>query len=349
MIKSKYYCIHNIVNISITANAYVLRQIDLHLAAFEVSALKIKPDIIVDCYDKAPEPNRATVVDDYDYGHGVIHRKSARFWISPHSEQQLYYMDKLVLPINLIVQFALMKKQYTFIHGAAISYLDKAILMPAYPGTGKTTLIAAFFNVGAKIFGDDLCILGNGRLYSYPQAFSVYPHHLAVLPYKNKNAEFLFKRTKYINTISSFFENFDYRIFKLIRFVLNQFAIESINVMPAVIFGGQAISESAPLSKVVVLERSGEINSLVEENVNIAEISRQASTILWHEWHGSFHEILLYDAMAHSGNFLISLLNSVENISKNSFEAVPCSRVKIPANWDNRRLVKEFPDFLIKI
>lgn len=346
---TKYYNIHEIVTASITADDSVLREIDLHLNSFSVPRLNAKPDIIIDFFNKAPSPLRSTVVDDYDYGSGVIHRKSARFWMNLQSDQQLYCMDKLSLPINLIIQFALLKKGFTFVHGAAISYSGKAILMPAYPGTGKTTLISAFFNVGAKIFGDDLCIVGNGRLYSYPQAFSIYPHHLAVLPYKDRRAEVLFNRTKYIDCMRSLLINYNFRIIKIIRFVLGQLRTESVNVMPEVIFGEGAIARDADLNRVVVLERSGEISTLVEEAVDISVISRQAAAILWHEWHGSFHEILLYDAMAQSGSFFISLFDSVYNIINKSFEGVNCSRVKIPASWDNKKLINEFPAFLIKI
>jgi len=320
--------------------------VDLHLGPFCTQTLDATPDVVIDRYDAAPTASRATVVDDYEYGSGIYHRQALRLWMNLKNVQQLYYMDRLALPINLIVQLALLRIGCTFLHGAALLLNGKTVVFPAYPGTGKTTLVAAFVKLGGKLFGDDLCIIGRGRLYSYPQAFSVYPHHLAVLPYKDKYAERAFRKTAVIDKLCAPFERHSSRWVKLIRFVIAQFRISSINVMPEKIFGDSAIAQEGTLEKIVVIERSGEITTLIQEPVNIADIASQATAILWHEWHASFHDLLLYDALSESGRFTPSLFKKVNDIYLETFQAVPCSRIRIPASWNNAKLVGEFPSFL---
>jgi hypothetical protein len=345
MIIEKCYNIHSLVRIRIRADPSVLQEVDYHLGPFCTKILDEAPDVIIDRYDAAPPAPCATVVDDYEYGSGVYHRQSLRLWINLKSDQQLYYMDRFALPINLIVQLALLRRGFTFLHGAALLMEGHAVLFPAYPGTGKTTLVAAFVKSGAKLFGDDLCIIGHGRLYSYPQAFSVYPHHLAVLPYKNEYAVRVFRKTAIIDKMCAPFEHSSSRWAKFLRLIMSQFRTPSINVMPGKIFGISAIAQEGILGKVVVIERSGDIATLIQEQVNIADIASQATAILWHEWHASFHDLLLYDALSEYGRYTLSLFKTVCDIYLESFQSVPCSRIRIPASWNNARLVHEFPPF----
>lgn len=345
MIVEKCYNIHSIIKIIIRANPSVIREVDYHLGPFSWQSLDTAPDVIIDSYDAAPVAARTTVVDEYEYGSGIYHRKSLRLWIDLNNKQQLYYMDRLALPINLIIQLALLRVGYSFLHGAALLLNGKTVVFPAYPGTGKTTIVAAFVKLGGKLFGDDLCIMGDGRLYSYPQAFSVYPHHLPVLPYKDEYAVRAFRKTELIDKLCSIIEHNSNRWVKFIRLAIAQFRTPSINMMPEIIFGDNAIAQKGVLEKVVVIERSGDITELVHEPVNVADIASQATAILWHEWHASFHDLLLYDALSASGRYTISLFKKVNDIYLASFQSVPCSRVRIPASWSNEKLVQEFPSF----
>ena len=345
MIIEKFYNIHSLVRLQVRASADILQEIDHHLGPFCIGELDAEPHVIIDRYEAAPAAARATIVDDYEYGSGIYHRKSIRLWCNLKGAQHRYHMDRLILPINLIVQLALLRIGYSFLHGAALLMNGKAVLFPAYPGTGKTTLVAAFVKQGSKLFGDDLCIIGKGRLYSYPQAFSVYPHHLTILPYKDAYVERAFRRTAMIDKLRAPFENNPHRWSKLVRFILAQFRVPYVNVMPGRIFGEGSIAQDGVLGKVIVIERSGEISSLVQETVDLADIASQATAILWHEWHASFHDLLLYDALSESGRHTLSLFKQVNDIYSASFKFVPCTRVRIPASWDNVKLTCEFPKF----
>lgn len=342
----QYYDIHSLVRLRVCGSSSLLNEIDVHLWPFKCGYINEPIDVLIEQYENAPKVLRTTVVDDYEYGDGVYHRPSSRIRYDIFSAPQTYYMDRLNLPINLVVQMALLRKKYTFIHGAGLSIEGRHVLFPAYPGTGKTTLVSTFVKSGALMFGDDLCIIGDGYIYPYPQALSVYPHHLPILGYSNRNINRKFRNTKIIDNISTIFFRHASRPAKLARLILNSLRTPSVNILPSEVFGINAIAtEKMRLDEVVVLERSGIINKLVHEETVINDIVNQASAILWHEWHASFHDLLLYDAMAESGHGTIDRFNQVCNLVKHVFQAVPCSRIRIPADWDNFMLIREFPVF----
>lgn len=345
MISERYYDIHSIVRVRVRGDASLHREVEFHLASFRCEQLEKPHEILIDRYDAAPPTIRTTVVDDYEYGAGAYHRAARRIRFDMLGRPQTYYMDRLSLPINLIIQLALLRTGHTFLHGAGLSIDGRHVLFPAYPGTGKTTLVAAFVRAGGRLFGDDLCIIGDGQIYSFPQALSVYPHHLPILAYDDQDARRAFRRTALIDRIGAPLAHRTSRLARLARVLLGALRTPSVNVAPAKVFGDEAIAKEGKLEEVVVLERSGEISSLVRETADVTDLADQASTILWHEWHASFHDLLLYDALAETGRGTLGRFRQVSEIAQQAFQAVRCTRVRIPANWDNGTLIREFPSF----
>ena len=57
----------------------------------------------------------------------------------------------------------------TFVHAGAVGWKGRAILLPGYSGTGKTTLTAALVRAGATLFSDEFAVLDRrGRVHPYP-------------------------------------------------------------------------------------------------------------------------------------------------------------------------------------
>jgi len=345
MVIEQCYDIHSIIRVSVRADIRTCHQIDTHLLSFRRDSLDSPADVIIDRYDAAPPTPPVTVVDDYEYGAGVYHRPTGRIRFDILGAPQSYYMDQLCLPINLIVQLALLRTGHTFLHGAGLSIQGNQVLFPAYPGTGKTTLVSAFTRMGAQLFGDDLCIVGDGLIFSYPQALSVYPHHLPVLGYSDRAVERTFRRTELLDSMIAPMAHSTIRPIKLIRFLLNMLRQPSVNLMPNLVFGDNAIASQGKLNEIVALERSGEVDKLTSEPVDLQALADQSATILWHEWHPWFHDLLLYDAMAESGRGTMRKFRQVSDLALGVFQSVKCSRVRIPSNWDNAKLVSEFPAF----
>lgn len=341
----RFYNIHSLIYIKARGDRRLCDDLDFHLKPFKRDSLDKPPDIIIDRFDASPPTSRTTVVDDYEFGMGGYRREQLRIRFDFSGSPQTYYMDRLAQPINLILELALLRKGFTFLHGAGLSIDGRQVLFLAYPGTGKTTLVSAFVRAGGALFGDDLCIVGNGKIYAYPQALSVYPHHLPVLGYSSREIEKAFARAAMINRIRSPLAHSNNPIAKLLRIVLSTICPDSVNIAPELVFGKQAMASEGTLNEVVALERSGEIDTLVREKVDLGDLVDQASIILWHEWHNSFHDLLLYDALAESGRGMTHRIRQVRDLAYKSFQNIPFSRVRIPASWDNTKLVKEFPIF----
>lgn len=349
MITNAFYNIHSIIYINVRGDSRLIDDIDIHLHPFRCNKFYTPPNIIIDRYDNAPCTCRTTVVDDYDYGSGAYRREATRTRFNFIDYPHTYYMDRLGLPINLILQLALLKVGYTFMHGAGLCIDGRSVLFLAYPGTGKTTLASTFVRAGATLYGDDLCIVGNGNIFAYPQALSIYPHHLTVLGYSNSKIKMTFSISALVNRLRSLVKKSNTRFAKYLALFLSIACTESVNISPDVVFGKQAIGTEGKLDYVVVLERSGEIYQLFQDKIDLSQLTDQASTILWHEWHNSFHDLLLYDAMAQSGRATVERMRQVSDIAYKSIKNIPYFRVRIPANWDNAKLVKEFPAFMQKI
>lgn len=343
------YNIHSLVGLRVTADKSVTDDIDLHLAAFRGAADTAEHLVIIDPYAAAPTPDRDVVIDDIECGKWTLHRGATRVWMAPMRSPSRYAMDRLAWPINLIVQLALLQTGRSFAHASAVRFEGAGVLFPAYPGTGKTTTSAALVQVGGQFLGDDLCVLGDGRIRAYPQALSVYPHHLSILDYSDPAVERAFARGARADRAR---ERLDLRHgvpFKVASRALGYVGSRCVNVMPEDVFGSTGSTREADLDLVITLQRSGNTEVLTPRPIEAAVAARQAAIVLWHEWHASIHELMLLDAVNTNGQWLKALVDEVGSILKAQFDDRPCYRLDIPSSWPNERLRAEFPDFLSEL
>lgn len=343
------YNIHSLVGVKACGDAAMLANLDLHLAPFRGDSAGCAEQIIIDRYDDAPAPDRAVVIDDIDCGNWTFHRAATRVWMEPIGTPGRYFMDSLALPINLIVQLALLRQGRTFTHAAAIEFGGRGILLPAYPGTGKTTTSASLVRAGAKFFGDDLCIVGDSVIRSYPQALSVYPHHLAILDYDSPELKREFKRAERADRARSRIDQRGDLPSKVASRALGYIGTRCANVMPDEVFGKSSVGTEVALDVIALLQRSGEVDTLTLRDIDPRSAAEQASVVLWHEWHGFLHELMLLDAVNTSGTWLRTMFEQTTSILFSQFTNRPCYSLTIPASWGNERLRDEFPAFVDNI
>lgn len=56
------------------------------------------------------------------------------------------------------------------VHAGVVGYRDKAVLLPARSGAGKTTLVASLLERGARYLSDEIALLDDqGRVHPYPR------------------------------------------------------------------------------------------------------------------------------------------------------------------------------------
>lgn len=341
MLEQKYYNFGNILKISVRANSEVSAQIDSELKIYRCKPFDGLPEILIDTYDFRPKFKISTAVDDYYYGEGFLQRPELKMQIKMNDERQSYYMDRLILPIDLIVQIGLIKQQHTLIHGAGVNFNGQNVLMPGFPGTGKTTIVASLMKSGGRLFGDDFCIVGEYKLYPYPKDITIDADQLDILDIKSVNLSWIFRKDKLLNTAIRLMPFKSYRFFKMIRLLVNNLKSNTVNLDPKIIFGTDVIAQIGQVDEIIFLERSSDVIKLEKENINAADYVSLASTILWHEWHYCFHHLLLYDALSSQGKWFNQMFKKVEKILKNEFEKVPLSIIRIPINYENSKLSAE--------
>ncbi len=145
--------------------------------------------------DNTPEIINVEIISDYYYSDNWLNIPVHKTCFNLTGKTIEVYCDKLLLPINLLVHLALQRKGYSLIHAAGFEINNRAFLLPAFGGIGKTTLVAGLLFSGGKLYGDDLCIIGKNKIYPYPIDFSVYPYHIQILRINNRRI----KRTFFIN------------------------------------------------------------------------------------------------------------------------------------------------------
>jgi hypothetical protein len=347
MLDRVYYKIGNILKVSVRASSKVFSEIDLQLKIYRCAPFDDIPDILIDTYDSRPKFKIHTVVDDYYYGEGFYHRPAIKMQINMKADKQSYYMDSLILPIDLILQLGLLKQKHTLVHGAGVNFQGKNILFPGYPGTGKTATVASLMDGDGKLFGDDLCIIGENLLYPYPQTITVYAHHLNILGYTSNKLISSFRKARILDLAINWLPFKDTSISKAIRFILGHFKNDSVDLDPEIIFGKDSIAKIGNVDEIIFLERSDQVSSLEKKSIDVKVSSSLASSILWHEWHNYFHDLFLYDALSSNGAWFKELFAQVEVILEKEFSNVPLSIIRIPANYDNSVLVVEMPKILI--
>lgn len=90
------------------------------------------------------------------YGNHIIYQSSSYRYIVEYLEYQIY---------NLLIDRL---SDYYLIHGGVVSHNNKAILLPARSGGGKTTLIAALLKNGFRYLTDEIAVIE-------PQTSTVHP------------------------------------------------------------------------------------------------------------------------------------------------------------------------------
>ena len=89
--------------------------------------------------------------------------------------------------IRGILQLKLLRRGYSFIHGACLSKEGEGILLVAPPETGKTFTSLFLSKKGFEFLSDDMTIVGGKRGYCYPIPLTLHPYHIRELGIKTKS------------------------------------------------------------------------------------------------------------------------------------------------------------------
>ncbi|KQW06665.1 hypothetical protein ASC66_09430 [Leifsonia sp. Root4] len=163
-----------------------------------------------------------------------------------------------------LMYFKLLQENILFMHAGGVTKDDMGILLPAYGGTGKTTLSMALLNQGHKLLGDDLLLVdvASGIVHPYPRPLHIFTYNVRNL----RGAKIPFKYT-----FAVYFKNV--LRYPLERILRTEFLI-STRIHADELFEGDIFGTSSPYGAIAFLRKQGPAAEIVEiTQSNVDEIA----------------------------------------------------------------------------
>ena len=174
----------------------------------------------------------------------------------------------------IVLQLALLNCEHSLIHAAALEKDGKVLLLPSWGGVGKTATVCRFIReYGWRLLGDDLVIIGEGRVLPFLKPFVIYPYHKDLFPELFNNGEnHTVKNIALSNMMSRMIPGVKraLRPFPRVLAYLRKHNPQSMRVSPRKIFAEDQLSQGGEVCRMVWLERS------MKENVCFSEITPEA-------------------------------------------------------------------------
>jgi hypothetical protein len=346
-----FYNVHDLVKIKVvTSNTRVLTEIESHLREFQTDIIEEKDlDIYLTNYKGSKLLDNPIVVSDYYY--------YSNNWIDIPKEKIRFNIvddiikvqcEKMLLPLNLLVEIILLRKGYSFLHSAGFSYKGNSYIIPTFGGVGKTLTISRLIYKGAKLFGDDLVIISLDNILSYPLDFSIYPYHLNILEIDNKNIQKELRNTERIDNIIDKIKNSnDNKIIKLLKMVLRHIRKPYLSIPPRQIFGGDIIQSKGELNKAIfLLKKEIDSKEIIINEMSHEELALISTDILLAEWHASLHLLLMYSGL--SDFSFNDFRNKIHKIFHGCFSRTDCVSVIYPTKLDLDEYINQLESNVLK-
>ncbi|MCX8199464.1 MAG: hypothetical protein N3E36_05500 [Sulfolobales archaeon] len=146
------------------------------------------------------------IVEHYIFDGETLLSKSGRYAVkSKDGSFIVYTMRNHKAPLELLYWIQLLKRGMTFVHASGATYNEKALIFPAWPETGKTSLIVHLLGKSQvfQFLGDDMVIISrNGDVYPYLKPFAVYLHHKNLFHNYFKNKPLCYLRLRVGHTLA---------------------------------------------------------------------------------------------------------------------------------------------------
>ena len=339
----KYFNIHNLVRIKVQTTINLkMQNILAHWREFEETPFDNKDaDILICDYSKCPVFEQSIVLSNYYfYSKNYLNIPAEKFCFNIINVPFIIYCDTFRIPLNFLIELVLLKKGYSLIHAAAVKYGGKNYLFPAFGGVGKTTTIASMLFDKGQLFGDDMVIIKNQEILSYPMDFSVYPYHLNILRIKDAKIKHQFRKTRTLDNITNKLVNHNFKAIKLLLLILNSLKTPCFNVAPKKIFGENCIKERGEIDEIYYLCRieNGRLE-ITFEKIESNKLVEICANVLLQEWHGAMSILYTYSGLSLFS--LDTLLNKIKDIFRQTVAHYNCHQINIPNSLDNPTYQKQ--------
>ncbi|CAN5577205.1 hypothetical protein BH09ACT4_BH09ACT4_01570 [soil metagenome] len=234
------------------------------------------PRIAVQIVDRQPEPEPGDIRHRLRFKnlftfHFVVRGLETRtptIFFKQHWVDRVYmnaigvYLQAQVL--EPIMYLKLLEEGILFMHAGGVTKDGKAILLPAYGGTGKTTLSVALLNQGHKLLGDDLLLvdIAAGVVHPYPRPLHIFTYNVRHL--RGATIPFKYRFAVYAKQVLRF------PLQKILRTEL----LISTRVHADELFAGDVFGASSPFGAIAFLRKTGPaIETVKIAKTNVDEVA----------------------------------------------------------------------------
>jgi|GEM_PF-5259953 len=314
-----------------------------------------KMHIVFHDYAHRPLLEKASVVPaNLEYTHHQLHdlRLKVLYDFSYKHKLHIWTTGK-DLSLPFIMQLALMRIGATLVHAAAISVNNAGILLPAFGGIGKTSLMAALMQqrqTDIKLLGDDIVILEeDGTLWPYPRPFCIYPYHRSLFPS-------YFKKNRWPQTTSWKLS------YKIAREFLRAARLEEhltryltdapfITIPPANLFGEQALAKkSVPLTHVIQMEKVAGLEHAKVQALTPDHAATFMNNVMFRELRDTMH-LLFALATAHKIP-LAQKLSQTQTVLTHALATIPLhalTHLQIPEHTTQEAFLKHVIPYIMHV
>jgi len=227
---------------------------------------------------------------------------------------QGYYVEPLLA-------VALARAGYAALPSAGVVDGDGAVVVMGRSGTGKSSMSVRGLARGHAILGDDQVVIGaDGGCWRYPRRLRLYPdvEHTAPDAWHR-----LRPSTRRI-----------LRLRRVIRRVTRGFVAPSLAVPVAELGAPVAADERVGASRLVIVERSGEVETLTERERDADWAARAAAGVL-------ADQRRRFSTMA-GGRWAVALQEAAEHeaeVLRAWLRPLPIAQLQIPRGWEAPRAI----------
>jgi len=340
----KDFNIHGLVRIRMETTIKSKADIAMrHFRHFEVDrAADASIDIFIHDYCECPSLENGTVTSETCYADNYLNIADEKLCLNLIDAPLTVYCNRYVIPLKFLVEAVLLKRGYSLIHSAALEYRGRNYLFPAFGGVGKTVLASAVIGDGGKLFGDDMVIVSQGCLSTFPLDFSLYPYHLHVLKIEDPKVTKSLRRIEALNRCARLFScmtaplrRYDPRMDRLLSMVIRFIATRFVSVSPVTIFGSNCIAQNGPLHRVCYLSKVQSTSSqIMVETIDAEDLAERCANIMFQEWYQSMSILYRYSGL--STFSLNGVFAQIREVFQDTFGRVECLHIRIPNTLDHR-------------
>ena len=246
-----------------------------------------------------------------------------KMWLSHGSNLNMHLLKEFAYTISpLAIMCALLVRGGALIHAGGLSIDGKGVLLPAWGGVGKSTVVSrAVMHGRAAFMADDHAVIDeHGKMYLHPLPMHIYRYH--VLQDAALKAQML--------DICSWTNRLQWHVASVLR---PKRVVRWMH--PISLFGAQKVQRQTTIEQVIVMFR-GTGDTFIWETQDAAAAARTCVGVMMEEISGFADRLSLAGAGWHSSVLpsLGEVCGQLQTLYEAAFSHARCAHLLVPHNAD---------------